>query len=184
MTLQERLGTTTLYVTHDQVEAMTMGDRIAIMSHGVLQQVATPQALYADPANTFVARFLGSPGMNLVPGTIDQDRDGPGVTVSGGRLAVPPALVPVATAGRTVTAGLRPEHLRVDPEGSLQATVTIVEVLGAEVHVICHLADGTRLVVRQDAGAGRPALGSAVRVAATEGTLALFDDEGSRLVPA
>ena len=68
--LQTRLSATTLYVTHDQVEAMTMGDRIAVMSHGVLQQVAAPENLYARPANTFVAGFLGSPGMNLLPGRV------------------------------------------------------------------------------------------------------------------
>ncbi len=92
--LQDRLGTTTLYVTHDQVEAMTMGDRIAVMSHGVLQQVAAPEDLYARPANTFVAGFLGSPGMNLLPGHLTRGSgdNGSGANsqgdgrVAGGRL--------------------------------------------------------------------------------------------------
>jgi ABC-type sugar transport system ATPase subunit len=161
--LQSRLSTTTLYVTHDQVEAMTMGDRIAVMSHGVLQQVAAPEDLYDRPANTFVAGFLGSPGMNLLPGRIGRGVDGLTVEVSGGSVPLPPAR---GNAGADeVVLGLRPESLRIDPDGPLRADVTIVELLGAETHVICTTPDGSRLIVRQPPQAAKPAPGDQVRIA-------------------
>jgi multiple sugar transport system ATP-binding protein len=111
--LQENLGTTTIYVTHDQVEAMTMGDRIAVMNTGVLQQVGRPEELYTNPANVFVAGFIGSPAMNLVPATVI---DGAG--------------------GADRIAGFRPEHIDVadgHPDGyAFDATVEVVEYLGDE----------------------------------------------------
>jgi len=166
--LQSRLRTTTLYVTHDQVEAMTMGHRIAVMSDGKLQQVATPEHLYALPANAFVAHFLGSPGMNLVEGLL-VDSGAPGTLC----FAFPGASVPLPTevadavrgSGPDVVLGLRPEALQLSPEGSISATVVIVELLGAETHVICHTETGARLIVRQVASAAKPALGEAVRIA-------------------
>ena len=176
--LQARLSTTTVYVTHDQVEAMTMGDRIAVMSHGVLQQVAAPEDLYARPANTFLAGFLGSPGMNLLPGTVAQ---GPGddvtVVVSGGSVLLPPPLRFAATGAGRVVLGLRPESLRIDPLGPLQAEVTIVELLGAETHVICTTPDGSRLIVRQPPQTAKPAPGDRIRIAfdADPAALHLFD---------
>jgi multiple sugar transport system ATP-binding protein len=109
--LQERLGTTTIYVTHDQIEAMTMGDRIAVMRLGVLQQVGTPQDLYTNPSNMFVAGFIGSPAMNLVPAAV----------VDGGG------------SGRIV--GFRPEHVRPGQRGDglvFDARVEVVEFLGDE----------------------------------------------------
>jgi multiple sugar transport system ATP-binding protein len=164
--LQSRLSTTTLYVTHDQVEAMTMGDRIAVMSHGVLQQVAAPEDLYDRPANTFVAGFLGSPGMNLLPGTIGRGADGGAtVEVSGGSVPLSPPLAAAAVGAGAVVLGLRPEALRIDPEGPLRADVTIVELLGAETHVISATPDGSRLIVRQPPQAAKPAPGDQVRVA-------------------
>jgi multiple sugar transport system ATP-binding protein len=114
--LQERLGVTTIYVTHDQVEAMTMGDRIAVMNLGVLQQVGTPEDLYENPANMFVAGFIGSPAMNLVPGQL----------VGGGG------------AGRIV--GFRPEHIELQRQAGgieFRAEVEVVEYLGDE--QIAHL---------------------------------------------
>ena len=164
--LQSRLSTTTLYVTHDQVEAMTMGDRIAVMSHGVLQQVAAPEDLYAQPANTFVAGFLGSPGMNLLPGKVAHGPEGDvAVEVSGGSVPLPPALRAAAAGAAEVVLGLRPESLRLDPVGPLQAEVTIVELLGAETHVICATPDGSRVIVRQPPQAAKPAPGDQVHIA-------------------
>jgi multiple sugar transport system ATP-binding protein len=178
--LQARLSTTTLYVTHDQVEAMTMGDRIAVMSHGVLQQVAAPEDLYALPANTFVAGFLGSPGMNLLPGKVVRGPDDDVVVeVSGGSVPLPPALRAACAASGAggVVLGLRPESLRIDPAGPLRAAVTIVELLGAETHVICTTPDGSRLIVRQPPQAAKPAPGDQVRIAIDPdpASLHLFD---------
>jgi multiple sugar transport system ATP-binding protein len=164
--LQDRLGTTTLYVTHDQVEAMTMGDRIAVMSQGVLQQVAPPEDLYASPANTFVAGFLGSPGMNLLPGHLARsENDDMTVEVAAGSLPLPRSLRHVYdAASNAVILGLRPESLRLDPLGPLRAEVTIVELLGAETHVICRAPDGSQVIVRQGAQAARPDPNDEVRI--------------------
>ncbi|MHB1777484.1 MAG: ABC transporter ATP-binding protein [Acidimicrobiales bacterium] len=181
--LQQRLATTTIYVTHDQVEAMTMGHRIAVMDHGRLQQVAAPQELYDRPANAFVAGFLGSPGMNLVEGQVVAGPAGrPSVRTAGGdvELAASMAGGPFDTDG-TVLLGVRPEHLRLAPDGSLAARVLLVELLGAEAHVICELPDRARIVVRQLGDQPRPALGEAVRVAVDPASAHLFAPDGTRL---
>jgi multiple sugar transport system ATP-binding protein len=180
--LQSRLGATTVYVTHDQVEAMTMGHRIAVMQGGVLQQVDRPQRLYDRPANTFVAGFLGSPGMNLVPGeAVSAPADGPAaVQVAGGE--VPLQATVLAGPVGPVTVGVRPEHVSIDSSGTLRAQVLIVEMLGAEVHVLCQLPDGTKVVVRQEASAPRPANGEAVQLSVQAGAVHLFGaDTGARL---
>jgi multiple sugar transport system ATP-binding protein len=186
--LQARLATTTLYVTHDQVEAMTMGDRIAVMSHGVLQQVAPPEDLYARPANLFVAGFLGSPGMNLLPGKIVRGAgDEVTVEVAAGSLPLPPHLRAAGAGAGAVVLGVRPESLRLDEHGPLGAEVTIVELLGAETHVICATPDGTRLIVRQPPQAARPAPRDLVRIAVDPdpAALHLFDAISTeRLAPA
>ncbi len=190
--LQARLSTTTLYVTHDQVEAMTMGHRIAVMSEGKLQQVAAPEALYATPANAFVARFLGSPGMNLMEGMLvesgpagPEGEAGPGggrgtlcVAFPGASVPLPPEVGdPVRGAGPDVVLGVRPEHLRLGEGGVIAATVIIVELLGAETHVICHTEDGTRLIVRQGADMPKPGVGESVHIEIEGGPAAyhLFD---------
>ena len=176
VSLQSRLSTTTIYVTHDQVEAMTMGDRIAVMSEGKLQQVAAPEALYARPANSFVAHFLGSPGMNLLEGMLVESF-APAVEDAGQRgmlsVAFPGASVPLPTevadtvrgAGPDVVLGLRPESLQLSDAGVIGATVVIVELLGAETHVICQSETGARVIVRQAASAAKPKIGEAVRIA-------------------
>jgi multiple sugar transport system ATP-binding protein len=145
-TLQEMLGTTTVYVTHDQVEAMTMGDRVAVMKDGEIQQVDTPLSLYDRPANLFVAGFIGSPQMNL----LEADWvDGRALV---GDVAVP---VPAAVAGRItgpVTLGVRPESLHVVPDhAGLPMEVRVVEELGADSYAYgTSKVDGTprNLVVR------------------------------------
>jgi len=145
--LQRELGTTTVYVTHDQVEAMTMGHRIAVLNQGRLQQLGTPMELYRWPSNLFVAQFIGSPPMTMLPVVI-----GPGATLLLGskRLSVEG---PLATAlpvleGQTLTAGLRPEGWRVAPatNRNLPASVLHCEVLGNEQLISCRLHDGDHLV--------------------------------------
>ena len=183
--LQRRLGVTTLYVTHDQVEAMTMGDRVAVMKDGVLQQCDTPRALYDAPVNAFVAGFIGSPAMNLIEGTL---ADG-GISLGGTVIPVDRG-VRERTRGR-VTVGFRPESLELVPEGQgFPAVVGLVEELGAEAYIYAQLADhldrsvtaGSDLIARVDPKAA-PAGGALVHLRIREGSLHLFDAEsGLRLV--
>src|SRR5262249_35225676 len=133
--LHQRLSTTMVYVTHDQVEAMTLGERIAVLKDGMLQQVADPHTLYHRPANRFVAGFIGSPPMNFLDAIVDGD----GAVTGAGRqaLAPPPALRPAlaARAGRKVTLGVRPEDLTLAADGAggtLAATLEVREPLGNE----------------------------------------------------
>src|SRR5690349_15806517 len=136
--LHQRLQTTIVYVTHDQVEAMTMGQRIAVMSEGLLQQVGSPQILYDSPINRFVAGFIGSPSMNFVEATVDGTGDG--ATLKGpGDFSIPvPARYrqSMDTSGRKVTVGFRPEHLELaeitEPSGSFNGRADVVEYLGNE----------------------------------------------------
>jgi multiple sugar transport system ATP-binding protein len=145
--LQRRLGTTTLYVTHDQVEAMTMGHRIAVLNAGRLQQLGTPMELYHWPANLFVAQFIGSPAMNLLP----VEAIGAGQLQLGSRkLAVdgPMAEALATRAGQGLTGGLRPEHFRLAPatNRNLRAEVSHGEALGNEQLLTCRLEEGDHLV--------------------------------------
>jgi multiple sugar transport system ATP-binding protein len=177
--LQERLGTTTLYVTHDQVEAMTMGDRIAVMSEGSLQQVAPPQEIYEMPANTFVAGFIGNPGMNLLPGTLDPTVGAREVRLETGSVALPARIA--ANRSLKVVVGCRPEALSIDPEGTFGATVSIVELLGSEVHVICRIG-AARVVVRQEVSRPRPGQGEEIRLRVDPDGIHVFDGStGSRM---
>jgi multiple sugar transport system ATP-binding protein len=127
--LQQRLGVTTVYVTHDQVEAMTMGDRVAVMKDGLLQQVDTPLALYDKPANLFVAGFIGSPGMNLMKATAKD-----GQAAIGGYSVPIPREVASRMSGNEVTVGVRPENWQIvsAEDGGLPVKVTVVEELGAD----------------------------------------------------
>ena len=141
--LQRELGVTTVYVTHDQVEAMTMGHRVAVLKDGVLQQVDTPQRLYDQPVNAFVAGFIGSPSMNLYQGTVGRADDRWSISLGAQRLLLPddrPALAPYE--GRDVVVGIRPEDFEdavlaasVADGAVLTAPVTLVESLGSEILV-------------------------------------------------
>jgi multiple sugar transport system ATP-binding protein len=175
--LQRRLDATVVYVTHDQVEAMTMGHRIAIMSDGVLQQVGPPQDVYERPANLFVARFIGAPPMNTVTGTVTTEGDATFLATPGGRIEVPGSFGAAARSSSTteVVLGVRPEHLDLDPAGQIEARVAVVESLGHERHIVCRLADDQMVIVRQAADAVRPAEGEAVRLHADPAGVHLFD---------
>ncbi len=145
--LQRDMGVTTFYVTHDQVEAMTMGDRVAVIKDGVLQQVDTPQNLYDNPTNIFVAAFIGSPSMNLYDARLAVDDDGIAIHLGSQTLRVPASILDVRPGlrgydGRSITVGLRPEDIddaALSPDHpadqTLQSTVALVESLGAEIMV-------------------------------------------------
>ena len=133
--LQRRLGVTTVYVTHDQVEAMTMGDRVAVLKDGLLQQIDTPRRMYDHPTNVFVAGFIGSPAMNLLDAPVV---DG-GIDV-GGHI-VPLAREDLTGAGQHVTLGVRPEDLELSSDASgIPVTVDVVEELGADAYVYGEVA--------------------------------------------
>jgi multiple sugar transport system ATP-binding protein len=158
--LQKRLGTTTIYVTHDQVEAMTMGDRIAVMSKGVLQQIGTPEELYTKPANTFVARFIGSPAMNVLPS----------------------ATLGVGGVGQLV--GFRPEHIRLgaglNGAASYEAQVEVVEYLGDE--QLAHLRLKDAEVVAKLPIEPRLEMGARETFSVPLQKVLLFDEESTRAV--
>jgi multiple sugar transport system ATP-binding protein len=141
--LQERLGTTTIYVTHDQVEAMTMGDRVAVLRDGVLQQFAAPRELYRNPANVFVAEFIGSPAMNFFTLRVTDQS----VVLGDWRAPVARAITDVAD---TVVVGIRPEHFTIGSSG-VQMQVDVVEELGADAYLYGR-------IVESGAAAGRPVI--------------------------
>ncbi|MEV6234899.1 sn-glycerol-3-phosphate ABC transporter ATP-binding protein UgpC [Saccharopolyspora shandongensis] len=181
--LQKRLGTTTIYVTHDQVEAMTMGHRVAVLKDGLLQQCASPRELYENPANAFVAGFIGSPAMNLktVPLTSD------GAVLDGATIPLPREAVAAAGDLKEITFGVRPEALSLtsSEDDGMAMTVELVEELGAD--ALIHGAidvNGSqeRFVVRAD-GRTPPALGQQVKVALRDHSeIHLFHPEtGDRL---
>jgi multiple sugar transport system ATP-binding protein len=176
--LQRRLGVTTVYVTHDQVEAMTMGDRVAVLKDGVLQQVDTPRALYETPKNVFVAGFIGSPAMNLLQLPIVAG----GVQFGTKVLPVDKAIL-AKTKAKTITVGLRPEDLVVAKEG-IDVDVDVVEELGADAYIYGSAKiDGglAEIVARVDA-VKHPKAGTKVVLAPEGGVTHLFDVEsGERL---
>ncbi|KQR44098.1 multiple sugar transport system ATP-binding protein [Frigoribacterium sp. PvP120] len=178
--LQRRLGVTTVYVTHDQTEALTMGDRIAVLKDGVLQQVGTPRDLYEKPQNVFVAGFIGSPAMNLLPADVV---DG-GIKFGTAVTSVDRDTVGQAN-GKSVTVGVRPEDVVVNTTGEgLAVTVDVVEELGADGYLYGHTeVDGARvdIVVRVD-GRNHPGLGDTIYITPQAHHVHVFDTEsGQRL---
>jgi multiple sugar transport system ATP-binding protein len=178
--LQRRLGVTTVYVTHDQVEAMTMGDRVAVLKDGVLQQVDAPRELYENPKNVFVAGFIGSPAMNLIQ-----------LPIVAGGVQFGNEVLPVSadvlgkTSATSITVGLRPENLGVAANGQgVTLEIDVVEELGADAYLYgrAQLPTGeVELVARVDAVA-HPKAGTTAIIAPTGGVLHLFDVEsGNRL---
>ncbi|MDR6867560.1 multiple sugar transport system ATP-binding protein [Microbacterium resistens] len=179
--LQRRLGVTTVYVTHDQTEALTMGDRIAVLKDGLLQQVGSPRDLYEKPSNVFVAGFIGSPAMNLFPADLVT-----GGIMFGSKLVGVEGEILAGASGKEVTAGIRPEDIIVAPEDGqgLSVTVDLVEELGADGYLYGHTevaGKRTDIVARVD-GRRHPNAGEQVTLAAVPGHLHLFDIEsGERL---
>jgi multiple sugar transport system ATP-binding protein len=175
--LHRRIETTVVYVTHDQVEAMTMADRIAVMADGRLQQVGTPQEVYAAPANLFVARFVGTPPMNTLPGVVTTSGSGPAVEVADSRFPIPPDLGERLEEGREVVVGVRPEHLEVSAAGPVLAKVRAVEWLGHEFLVSATVGDAP-VVVRQS-GEAMADVGGTVTIDVEPPHVHLFDPEST-----
>jgi ABC-type sugar transport system ATPase subunit len=177
-TLKTRLGTTMVYVTHDQIEAMTLADKIVVMNAGRIEQVGSPLELYRNPANRFVAGFIGSPRMNMLPAVLDAHARP--VLSSGITLPFPVD----APAGTAISVGVRAEHLDMRaPEGAiaLSGTALVVERLGSDMFV--HVAVdgvGEPVIARQN-GDGELAVGQPVRIGIDPALLHLFDESGQRL---
>jgi len=182
--LHDRLQATVIYVTHDQVEAMTMGDRLAVLNGGVLQQLDTPQDVYDRPANLFVARFIGSPSMNVLPARLEAADGALDAALAGQRLRLTPAQAAAARAlpDGNVLVGIRPEHLAladgVAPGVSLSGRVELVERLGSELLVYLDAA-GATLAARLPAHAA-VSRGDALTLAVAHDRLHLFDPESER----
>ena len=176
--LQHRLGVTTLYVTHDQVEAMTMGDRVAVLKDGLLQQCASPRELFTHPANVFVAGFIGSPAMNLLQCTVSPDG------AHFGAFSIP--LTPgqrTAVSSDQITVGVRPESLHVAAQGGLEATIDTVEELGSDSFLYCSPATHEHLTfVARIEGLTTIRARTTVNLVPDPGSLHLFDTaSGARL---
>ena len=179
--LQRRLGVTTVYVTHDQTEAMTMGDRVAVLDHGVLQQLDTPRRMYDHPDNVFVAGFIGSPAMNLVEEKITDQ----GVQFGGATLPVDRATLS-DTDQNTVTLGVRPEDLEVvDTDQGIAIEVDVIEELGADAFIYGRRAgtdDTAKPFIARVDGRRAPEKGATVYFRPKEGYMHLFDTKtGLRL---
>ncbi len=177
--LQRRLATTALYVTHDQVEAMTLGDLLIVMNAGVAEQIATPLEVYERPRTTFVAGFIGSPAMNFLDASIEER----GFLLDHGTHLTSEGLDLAAERGRPITLGVRPEHLHQAPgQPSLTLTVEMVETLGADTLAYGTVVGGGPALTVRLSGSQRIATGEALPLAIRPDHLHLFDREsGERL---
>ncbi|MGC9447981.1 ABC transporter ATP-binding protein [Cereibacter johrii] len=164
--LHQRLNTTTIYVTHDQIEAMTMADKIVVLRDGMVEQIGAPLDLYDNPANLFVAGFLGSPAMNFLPATVTAA----GVRAHDGTILAPPGAG--MREGQSVIFGIRPEHVTLGSEG-ISARVGVVEPTGAETMVVLHVGDAPVTVTLHERASIRP--GAEVRLTAAPGKGHIFD---------
>ena len=178
--LQDRLGVTTVYVTHDQVEAMTLADRLVVLNQGRVEQVGRPLDVYAHPATRFVAGFIGVPQMNFLDVRVERVEGGAAVCLlpGGQRLEVP--LRPGADPGPRATLGIRPEHVAIGLSEELEARVDLVEELGDTHHLHLVLAAGERMIAKlPGSAAARP--GAELRIGFGVGHCHLFDSAGTAI---
>jgi multiple sugar transport system ATP-binding protein len=171
-----RLGTTTVYVTHDQIEAMTMADRIVVMHDGIIEQIGSPLELYDRPANLFVAGFIGSPAMNMIVGKMEGNTF---VADEGTRVDLSSA--PANSAGRPVTLGVRPEHFHLDPNG-LPAEILTVEPTGSETQVVARFAGQEIMGAFRERITAQP--GETLRIRPESSAVHLFDTQTGQRIAA
>jgi multiple sugar transport system ATP-binding protein len=174
-TLHRRLSTTTVYVTHDQIEAMTMADKIVVMRDGLVEQIGAPLDLYDRPANLFVAGFIGSPAMNFIEGAITVN--GTAQFIAKGGMSLPLPRVPAGALGRKVVCGIRPEHLELG-EGGFDAEVSVVEPTGSEMQIVVRAAEQDVTCTLRQRRDIRP--GERLPLMPSPGSLHLFDAETGR----
>ena len=188
--LHQRLGTTIIYVTHDQTEAMTLGTRIVVMKDGVIQQVDTPQNLYEKPQNLFVAGFMGSPQMNFLDAVVEANGNNASLKVAGKSIPLPPAkskkLIDGGYVGKTVTFGIRPEDIY-DQQMFIEtakcvfeSTVRVYELLGAEVFLYFDLAEFPITARVDPRTTSRP--GDTVKFAFDVEKIHVFDKETEQII--
>jgi sn-glycerol 3-phosphate transport system ATP-binding protein len=169
--LQQSLATTSIYVTHDQVEAMTLADRLIVMNAGLAEQIGPPIELYERPASVFVAGFIGSPAMNFLSG---RTADGHVLLDGGAALPLPPGST--AAPGSAVTVGMRPEHFAADGEGAqMSLVVDLVEMLGADTIVHGRIEGAGPSVLARLPGTARAAAGQRVELTIAKEQIHLFD---------
>jgi ABC-type sugar transport system ATPase subunit len=178
--LQRRLSTTTIYVTHDQVEAMTLGDRIVVLANGKIQQVGRPIDLYRNPSNRFVAGFIGTPQMNFIAGKIQQENGAAAFVAEGVRVNVPAERLAAASEPRTM--GIRPEDLRLTAGGAaatggLTGRVVLVERLGGTSHI--HFDVGPHRLLVAVSGDPLPEVGDGISLEVPAGRMHLFNEQGA-----
>jgi multiple sugar transport system ATP-binding protein len=175
--LHQRLKTTTVYVTHDQIEAMTMADRIVVMHDGIVEQIGAPLELYDRPDNLFVAGFIGSPAMNLIKGTVRVN--GKAEVEAPGGVRLPVATAPAGADGRPVVYGVRPEHFTLAPDGA-EAEIQVVEPTGSEIQVAARLGNDDIVAVFRERHQFQP--GDKIKLKPDPGLVHLFDEQtGKRL---
>ncbi|SIQ88698.1 lactose ABC transporter ATP-binding protein [Rhizobium sp. RU35A] len=180
--LHKKLGTTMIYVTHDQVEAMTLADKIVVLRAGVIEQAGTPRDLYADPDNQFVAGFIGSPRMNFLPAEIVTQGAQFALRLQGMEALFPlPALSASLSAGQRVTAGLRPEAFHRDGDTTVSLAVEMLEYLGGETLVHGRIAPTGDIITAKADAKDMLAGQERVRVAFNAADILLFDADGARI---
>src|SRR6187431_2612592 len=167
--LHQRLKTTSIYVTHDQIEAMTMADKIVVMRDGIIEQMGSPLDLYDRPVNTFVAGFIGSPSMNFLEGEVTpqgfKTRDG--------------IILPLQqNQGEATTYGVRPEHLKLDPNAGIPAEVVVVEPTGSETQVLMRIGNQQVVGIFRERIAAKP--GETIKVTPDLSVIHLFNKDGKR----
>jgi ABC-type sugar transport system ATPase subunit len=191
--LQRRLNTTTIYVTHDQVEAMTLGDRIVVLADGRIQQIGRPIELYSAPINRFVAGFIGTPTMNFVDGTLREDNGQLLFVAEGISLSVAREKTGNGKAGDPVALGIRPEDLRVDysagslptpgaPAEGFKARVLLVERLGGTSHVHFDVEGGSNRMMASVSNDRLPEVGETITVRVPPERVHLFGSDGKNCI--
>ncbi|MBC8586019.1 ABC transporter ATP-binding protein [Youxingia wuxianensis] len=189
--LHKRLGTTFVYVTHDQTEAMTMGDRIVVMKDGFIQQVDTPQKLYDEPSNMFVAGFIGSPQMNFLPVTIQKDGDQFVAKFGDSSIKIPKTKAPEEVlapyVGKEVILGIRPENLHdeevymgIDTNSTIECTVDLAELMGSEIYLY-FTTNGTKMIARVPPRSSAKD-GDTIKIAIDGTKIHLFDKETEKTI--